>query len=70
MLITDQHRYHTVLYRVPMEQLSGCSMLAVLSVIMIGRLLDALVFAVAGILLGFTGGMSTRLPSREIPCAS
>jgi O-antigen ligase len=47
------------------EQLSGYSILAFLSVIMIGSLTDTLILSVApGILLGFTAGIPTQQSSR------
>jgi O-antigen ligase len=49
------------------EQLSGYSILAVLSVLMIGSLTDTLILSVApGILLGFTIGIPTQRSSRQI----
>ena len=49
------------------EHLSGYSILAFLSVIMIGSLTDTLILSVApGILLGFTVGIPTQQSSRQI----
>lgn len=49
------------------EQLSGYSILAILSVIMIGSLSDTLILSVApGILLGFAVGIPTQQPSQQV----
>ncbi len=53
------------------DLLSGYSILAFLSVIMVGSLTDTVILSVApGILLGFIVGMPTKESSRQISCAS
>jgi O-antigen ligase len=53
------------------DHLSGYSILAFLSVIMIGSLTDTVILSVApGILLGFTVGIPTQESSRSISCVS
>lgn len=53
------------------DDLSGYSILAILSVILIGSLTDTVILSVApGILLGFTVGIPAQPSSRQIPCAS
>ncbi len=53
------------------DTLSGYSILAVLSVILIGSLTDTLIASTApGILLGFAVGIPTQQPFRPVTCAS